>query len=472
MIYFSFLVTIVILFISIEIYFIGKYFAISNNIFKNNEAAIFVLGSVIYFVITFFSFFIFIWIKPTIFYFVVILLIKEGIQITFLILRREKYIGIKINFTTICISIFSMVTIPFIFNLGFYRIMDVHNSIQINNFQTWFLYKDVISTFTKINLNFINEWAMSSIAVLIIYNTITSFIIQFSKKKSFFDYLISYFLSIGLILIFSFGLSLDSLIGIFLLLFAIQLSINIIMKSRRRYALIFGMVIITLWFFDPKLFLVSSMLSISVALTYTFLKKPKASLFWVQLSSPMLLISALWLYNTSNIGSLILVIISIFSYLFMVSVGRTELLEKIDHIIYKMSWVMPLIIFIGIITTGSILVFTGDNFHKSLFLYDNAIWWSFNNSEWNTFQSYFLYIFELMIISFLIWYLLKNKKFINHRIIIIISTIMIIGGYNFSIKEFVESTMLQEQFNMISIVPFMPITLLGPIMLRRRYIKI
>ena len=443
----------------------------TSDIFKFNESGTIIAGALVYFVITFFVFFVFVWISPSILYFVVIFLIKESIQVIFLILRREVFKDMKVNWNAIAMTAVAMISFPLIFNFGLSHSLHLQEGTQENDFQTWYVFKNVIAEFTKIDVIYIANWLMGAISSLVIYNVVTSFIVAFSKKKNWFDYLIGLPISFGLIILFNFHYSLDSLIGEFLLIYAVQMSVHIIMKSRRRYAILFGLVDISIWFFDPKLFLGVVTLSLLVSIIYTVMGKNKASLFWVQLISPILLMASLWLYPITVLGALILVIISIALYIFMVGIGRLELLDRLDKFLMKWRLVIPITLFISTFISAIVIGITSDMSAKEALIYDNAIWSSFDNEIWNEIQSYIYYV-AAGILSYVVGYLIVFKsKIINHKVALVISTTFLIFGYSFLMRMLTIDTSIENQFSYLSVIAFAPITLLITI-IGRRYIKI
>lgn len=96
MIYSAIISSAVLLIILSEIIFIGKYISVKQDMFAGNKFAAFVVGFVTYFAITFAVLFIFIFFKfPTI-YMLVFFVIKDVVQIMFLLSRREV-MNIKLN---------------------------------------------------------------------------------------------------------------------------------------------------------------------------------------------------------------------------------------------------------------------------------------------------------------------------------------------------------------------------------------
>ena len=139
MIYKLFISALILIFITLQVYFIGKYSSQRHKLFKTNNGASFVLGFIIYFLVSFIVFFPFIVLKVSILYFVVIFFIKDGFQILFLFARRDKFKREnfkKQNFYYVGFSIISMIVITLSFNLGFEKIINLKEDVQGNLFQS------------------------------------------------------------------------------------------------------------------------------------------------------------------------------------------------------------------------------------------------------------------------------------------------------------------------------------------------
>lgn len=477
MLYSLFLTILIAVFVSIEIYFLGKHLSITSKIYKFNESTSIVIGAILYFVITFFTFFIFVWIQPTILYYVVVFFIKELIQITFLFLRRDVFKGMKVNFKTIGSTVVAMVIFPLMFNYGFNSFLKLEDTKQINDFQTWILYQNVLSEFTNVDIEFISKWLIGAISSLVIYNIVASFIMNFSKRKSPWNYILGMFATLGLLLLFNFGQNLNSLVGVFLILFSVQLSVDIIMRSRRRYAIIIGLIDITIWFFDPHIFFAMFILSIATSLIYTYLKKNKASMFWVQLVSPLFLIGSLWVYTFSVWGALFFVIISITLYIFMIGIGRLESLDKFDAVLKKTRIILPLTLIIATIIMAISIAISNNMSKEEIWLFNDPIWESYNNKTWNTIQQYLYYISLLFAASYLMWSFFKKLDNKNIRIIIAIASLLLLIGYVATINVISYNTLLSSHFKYLRATTFMPLTLIGSIFIKKklkikeRYVK-
>lgn len=118
MIYSAIISSIVIFIIFLEISFIGKYISAKQDMFIGNRFAAFVLGFVTYFAITFAVLFIFIFFKLPTIYMVVFFVIKDVVQIMFLLARREV-MSMDINrrfWIDICAGIIAVVLTVVVFN--------------------------------------------------------------------------------------------------------------------------------------------------------------------------------------------------------------------------------------------------------------------------------------------------------------------------------------------------------------------
>ena len=303
----------------LEMYFLGKYFTWKNKIFESNEPASFVLGAVIYFFITFVSFFFFLWIDISVTYFTVIFFIKEIFLIAFLILKREAFRNLKINFKSILFTSITIIIIPITFNNGLSKVLGMEIQSKQNVFQTYILIKEIFANILNTSVVFISRWTMSIISAAIVFNVVSSFIFSMSRRRQWLDNFLSLLFSFILLMTSNFGWSLDSQIGIYLLIFSVQMCSNILMRSRRRYAAIYGLIVIDVWFMDFRLFMGVSALGLIVAFIYTINQSPKASLFWVQLISPILIMASLSIYPYSSLVAFIVFILTFITYLFMIS---------------------------------------------------------------------------------------------------------------------------------------------------------
>lgn len=469
-IYYSILSLFLVSFICGEIFLLGKHFSKRNNLFESNGASLIVFGAIIYFLITYLFFFPFVWVSSSINYFVVIFFIKETLQVTYLFIKRDSFKKLNINLSHILITFLTIIIIPIIFNFGLNKLLNLKIQKQNNTFQIWILYKETIASFTKIEYEFLCKWVFTPIATFIIYNSISSFTIQYSKKKNWIEYLISFLITIFLLSTFNFGWSIDSMIGIYLILFAVLISANIIIYSRRRYALIYGMIVFNIWFLEPNLFLSISILGIIVGFIYTIKSGPKASLFLVQIISPNLIILSLWMYAISSLGALTLTILALISYLFIISVGHSNLLEKIDIQINKIRFLIPLVILVTLLSLSIYFLSKTKQNLIDIFLLDNAILDSFGNKKWNFIQSIIFYIWVLILCISIIYLKIIKSKIINNKIILLISFTFILIAYNALFKILLIETNFENQFIYLRIISFMPLIILSLIMLKRNFI--
>lgn len=458
----------IVMFITLQIYFIGKYSSKRHELFKTNGGANFVMGFIIYFLVSLIVFFPFIWLKLSILYFVVIFFIKDGFQILFLIARRDVFVKDdfkKQDLFHVLFSIISMLIISLSFNMGFSKIIHMKEGIQRNNFQSWFLFKQIIVEFGNLDIKDVLNLVTTPLASLLIFNVVYSFIYAFSKKDLLIDIAISLFTTIILILLFNFGYRLESIIGVFLLLFAVQIGIKIIQTSRRRYSFIFGLIIVVLWFFNPDLFIAEISLALIISIIYTFLQKKKPSIFTVQLIAPIFMVSTLFVYPFSGIGAAFLLATSLIAYGLIIYSGRIERMEKLNQIIIKTRIIWPSLLLFIIIFTGMIYILESDSFtYKDL---GNPLVYNFENPIFNNIQYYLYFIFAILIVVISI-YLVIQKKANGCKIGILISAFVLIFSYTPFVKAIISKTIFEEGFKYLMFTSVAPSILSIPILIRKK----
>ncbi|MCK5807157.1 MAG: hypothetical protein KAG91_02050 [Mycoplasmataceae bacterium] len=467
MTYKLFLSALIVIFIALQAYFIGKYSSKRYELFKTNSGANFVLGFIIYFLVSLVVFFPFIWLKLSILYFIVIFFIKDGFQILFLFARRDvfkKEDFKKKDLFHIMFSIVSMIGISLSFNMGFEKIIHMKSGVQTNNFQSWFLFKEIISEFSNLEMKDVLRLITTPLAALLMFNVVSSFIYAFTRKDRFIDMVIALFMTVGLILLFNFGYRVESIIGVFLLLFAVQIGIKIIQTSRRRYSLIFGLIIVVLWFFNPNLILAEVSLAFAISMLYTFLKKRKPSIFAVQLIVPTFMMSTLFLYPISSIGATILLVLSFMTYAFIIYSGRIERMEKLNDVIIRTRIIWPSLLLFILLLAGSILILQSSSFtYKDL---GKPLVYSFNNLTFKTVQYYVYFLFILIIIPTSV-YIVVKKKTTGYKIGILLSALVLTFSYTPFLKQIISSTFLKDGFDYLMVLSVAPVLLSIPILIRK-----
>ena len=468
MTYKIFISTLIVIFIALQAYFMGKYSSKRHQLFKTNSGANFIMGFIIYFLVSLIVFFPFVWLKLSILYFVVIFFIKDGFQILFLIARRDVFK--KSNFKKqdlfhIIFSILSMLIITISFNMGFSKIILMREGVQTNTFQSWFLFKEIISEFSNMDIKDVLNLITTPLAALIMFNVVYSFIYSFTKKDRLIDAVTSLLFTIILILLFNFGLRIESNIGVFLLLFAVQMGIKIIQTSRRRYSFIFGLIVFSLWFFNPDLFLAETSLAFMISIIYSLLKKRKPSIFAVQLLLPLFMMSTLFLYQISGTGAAILLVLSLVAYALIIYSGRVERMHKLNEMIIKTRIIWPTMVLVVLTLTGMILIFGSDTFtYKDI---GNILVNDFQNITFDTIQYYSYFVFAIGIVSLSI-YLVIKKKVEGYKIGILISAFILIFSYTPFMKEIVYGTFLEHGFNYLMLTSVAPAILSIPIFMRKK----
>lgn len=453
---------IVLLIILAQMYFMGKYISLKQEIFSNNKYSSFVMGFVAYFFISFVVFFIFIFFKVPIIYFIIFFTIKDVVQITYLIIRRDAFVGVKLKFVDIAITIVASIGIVFAFNYISPLFETLRFRSQIANFQSWYKFQEIISKITVIDINFIYKWFGAILISFFAYTSIMSFMHHFTKKNYWWLYLVGVAASLLLLFGFTFGLQMESGIGPFIVLFAIQAGINIIVYSRRRYASLYGLITVAAWSFNPELFLVLLLIAFSILVIYTIMQKPKVSLFWVQLMAPLAIVSTFWINDISRPLGLAIMLIAIFLYLFMVSVGRVKILDKLNELFIKMRFAIPIVIFITIIIiTLTLGIVEGE--HNSQYIVRNTTYLfdvhGSNIINYIQIGTYSFVIFALL--SYIIYVIVMKKKVLRNRLVPMLATIIIIFALNPGFWLIIANTLLETQFKFLSLAILPPILLSG-----------
>ena len=361
----------------------------------------------------------------------------------------------------------AMLTIPFIFNYSLNDQLNLKDLSINNDFQTYGTFAEAISKLTSINIIFFLKWGLSLLSAAIIFNIINAIINEFTKGKGWLEGSISLVTTFGMISLFHFGIKLEYMVGTFLVLFGAFLGLLTILRSRRRYAILYGLVNISIWMFEPKLFLAMLVLSLIIVISYIILGKNKPTLFVVQFISPSLIVSALWLYPFSTLGALSLVILGVLLYAFMVSSGRVHILDKFDRFITKNRYILSAIIFTIIILSAIIYGVVNEHSAKSIMLYDSALWSTFNSNVFNDIQKWLYYSIIIFILLITVYNVYISKALTTRITILILISASIIIGYSPIVRILTINSILGDQFEFLKMISIAPITISLPIILSR-----
>ena len=444
-----------------EMYFLGKYYSKVNDIFRTNEFATISAGSIIYFVITFFALFIARWFEPSILTYSVIFFIKEFFTISFLIIRRNVFTGIKVNYKSIAFSIVGGVTLPLLFNYGISNFETINQLKMSNDFQLIFKFEDIIQKITTLDIDHVKNWIMSIISGVVILSFVSSLVVRISRRKDLIDYLIAYVITAIMLIIFNFHIGMNYLIGLFSLIFAIQMGYEVILKSRRRYGVMFGLLVVNMWFFDPRLFLTFFILGNATIIIYGYLKKPRVSMFFVQMIFPFAIMASLWIHPYSSILALFVSIASVITYIFFISGSRIQKLNIFNDWLIKLRFIIPIFVF-SVVLLSSILVGSLNHLNASEYLvFKDAVIPSFNNSNWDLIQTIVFNLSYGILFMIIMYWLIKEKNILTNRLLVLIAGGILLFGYNPYILVLVNQTPLSDQFEFLKFAAFAPLLILG-----------
>lgn len=462
MVYSAIISMIVLLIILAQMYFIGKYISIKQEMFNNNKYSSFVMGFIVYFVISFGVFFIFIFFKVPIIYFVIFFAIKDVIQITYLMVRREMFFGMKIKVVDVAITLFVAIGLVFAFNYLTPLFETLRFRSSIANFQSWYKFQEIISKITVIDINFIYKWFGSILISFFAYSSVMSFTHHFAKKNYWWLYIVGAVVSLMILFGFTFGLQMESGIGPFIILFAIQAGLNIIVYSRRRYATMYGLITVAAWSFNPELFLVLLLIAFSILVIYTIMQKPKVSLFWVQLMAPLAIVSTFWINDFSRPLGLAVMLIAIFLYAFMVSVGRVKVLDKLNDLFIKMRFAIPIAIFITIIIIAITLGLVEGDRDSKYIVQNTTYLFDVHGSDIINYIQIGAYSFTIFaLLGYCVYLYVYKKKMVRIRLVPMLAAITITFALNPGFWLVIANTLLEPQFKYLSLVIIPPLLLSG-----------
>lgn len=453
--------TVLLLLIFSEIYFIGKYISVKQGMFTNNRFAAFSLGFITYFAITFATLFIFIFFESSIIYYVIFFAIKDTIQIMFLLSRRDVFSNFNWSIKEPLIGLIVVVGITCLFNFTAPLLQPIRDNHEYMSFQSWYKFEELISKATRINLAFIYKWFGSLLVTGFGYASVMAFTNHFAKRNYFWSYLFGIVITGLMIFGFSFGKSIESQAGTFLILFAILCGVNIVTFSRRRYATVFGVTTIAAWSFNQNLVLALLVIAFTILVIYAILQKPKVSMFWVQLMAPIGLVSTFWINDFSRPLGLTISIGGAFLYMFMVSIGQTKTLERLDRFFIKLRYITPLVIFLGIISGGIYIGLTSTEAVSSIVIKDMTYLFHTYDSQIASYIQIALYSSLIaMITTYLTYIFFNKKKILKPHLVGIICSLVILFALNPAFWLIINGSVLQNQFKYISTAVLPPLIII------------
>ena len=444
------------------IYLLGRYISRSQEVFVNNFYGSFMTGVVAYLFITFIIFFPFLWIKIDILYFVIIFSLKEITLYIFLLLKWEGKIN-KTSLIKFAIIIVSGVFISLIYNYGISKIVMYKPTNIETTFQTWDKTRLVFQRLLDMEPLYAVKWFMTIIASVIAFASVGSFIGEFRKKDDLLTEISSFIVTLVIMTLFTFGLGIYQLVGMFILMFMIILALRLIKFSRRRYGALYGVSTIALYSSSQKMLIVVLLLSLVTMIIYTFLQKPKNSLFWVQLFAPIGIVAPLAIYDLFPVLSFVVFGFALFAYIFVVTVGRASFMRKVNIFFNKGRYIIPsLILFVLMIT--SLILYTTTSYKFFTFKDSGSfVYSSFTDTDIErTIQMIIYYTSLVVSIGLIGYWLLRKRKLTNIRTILVSSILVIIFVYNPIIGLIFNKDPFSESFTYLKIIVYVPIILLIP----------
>lgn len=449
-----------------EFFFIGRYILSKYKMFQQNVFTAVSLSVVVYFFITFISLFVFIWINVPLIYIVIIFGIKEALQFVFFFVNRD-IIFKKIDFKKGAMALIGVAIVGLMSHYVFEKVLDVSPSQYGDKFELIGLLKDALTNVLAVKAEYVYDILFNGLVSFIGYVVTLSIITTFSKRQKLLDFI---FAALGTLIIsicFNFGSTLSTMSGIYMLLLSFLFAYHVIMYYRRRYGVFIGMNSFVVWTLESKLFVAMVVVSIATLIIYGWLRKPKISLFAVQLISPLIVIGTFLLYESSPIIASFLIAFTAIGYGLIVGVGNSKFLDSINNIFVKLKYVFPALLAITTLATGITIGVTQHVDWKDLALYKSAIFDSYGNKDYDLAQQIFLYLLEGILIFTLIRFAVTKIKAINMRILVILTSMILIIGYNPFINIILHEIAGGEQFKYIRVVIFAPLMLATVVQARK-----
>ena len=455
-----FLIIILLILALFQIYFIGKYFSITQEAFVNKIYVNISLGFLFY------IFFTFIFIVPFYFfsaasgYIVVILAIKDIFIVLFLVSRREIFKRNKINF----IGAFALFIIVILVSIFYYFVAKKVLKLETNilKHDGYFLLSKIIQyimVLTFFNLDSVLYLYIWPLLIIMMVSMIASFYSMFIKINNYHNFFLTLFTTIMLILLFNPKLSIEIFSSYVILIFLFQIGMNVITFSRRRYSTLFGVGVIASWAVNNNLFLALITLAICLVFAYGILKRPRLPLFTIQLISPIIIIWTFWIRSYSNALAVAVIIFVISLYISLFYFARYSVIVN-KPIINKLSFIIPLLLFLSLFMYSLIKIFT-QNIATASFLWKGRTFINnFNNEDVGLVINIIYYFFLLGTTGYSLYTMVSRKRIIGINLVFLISSLCFFISYN----PLTQETLYALGFSKISISKMPMLTIVPVIM--------
>ena len=441
-----------------QMFFLGKYFSITQELFTNKIFANFATGAISYFALSFLVIFPFIWITSNVIYFAILFFIKDFFTIVFLIARREKFQGMHINIKALGFLILAAILIPILYQHVFLLFLKHGKTTAIDKYSLWEHFKNGIDkiTYEKVDGTKYINFILMPIVSAGIYSIVAMFYLHFSKRNNIIDYSIALLITLGLIIVFNFGIDLINMFAIFVMLYMVYMSYNLIMFSRRRYGTMFGISVFVAWGIQPDLYWAMLTIALSTSLVYITLKKPKALLFSVQLFSPLVIASTLWMVDISATLAGSLAILSGIAYLSAFMFGRLRFIDQDTKLIDILNKIVFVVVFLTLITC-SIVMGMHNNIGLSIMYEGNNLFDTFGSKTFEIIQNIIYYALVLVGCILMLGWAERKSKMVKGRLLGMMLFFILITGFNPAFQTILKSTDHQFGFTLIATVFTMPL---------------
>lgn len=373
----------------------------------------------------------FIWFNLNILYFAIILLIKDFFTIVFLIVQRDKFHNFKTDRLQLFTLLLAIIILPIYYTFGLQKIAILEPIGVVSNYQFWHLFSDAIMTLIRAEHINVVKYFMYPLSSAIIYASIASLYFEFSKKHKYFNALTSLGTTLIVVTLFHFNTSLEdaAFIGFFAFMFLVIY--NLIIHSRRRFGILFGLCCFVIWTIDNSTLWSLTLISITVFTIYLVLKKPRPSIFFLQLLAPIVIIWALDIADFSVWLSIVMSIIVAIVYASVVLMVRIKWVEKTNptftHKYFRFIFLGSL--FLVVVILNIVIVAKGE-YQINNFYNGNNVFSDFKDLDLVKVDYIIYYIILALVTISTIFILIKRAKFNQTKLVIFISFMFFVLCFN------------------------------------------
>lgn len=441
-----------------EIYFLGAYFAITQDMFHNKTLATFLVGALFYFMLTIIATFPFIWFDFDLIYYAIILLFKDFFTVVFLVIQRDKFYKFRTEGLHILFLGASIILIPIFYTYILEPYIDIQPIEATSKYQSWHTYSDALALLTQTSETTAIQFIIYPLSAAIIYASVASLFLEFSRKTKYWNAILSLITTFIVIGLFNLNISLEdgAFIGFYVFMFLIIY--HLIIHARRRFGILFGISCFVIWSISSDNIWPLTLISISTFAIYLLLKRPRPSVFLMQLIAPILVIWALNLSDFSNILSIFVSIIGIIAYSSIIAIVRIKWVEKTNRTFaHKNFRYLFLAMLLSILIILNLVIFIKGDFSTAVFYTGNEIFADFNIPIMSQILniSYYVVLGLTSLIS--LFNFLIKAKMINAKLAIFISFIFCLLCFNPLMQAIFLRWVNVDSYHFVRCVVIMPL---------------